>query len=430
MRFPALLALALACDSSATDTDAHTDDDTQADSDTGPIDDADDAEHAVPLELDMLDGDTLYDADVDWYSVTGTAGQPFRIQVTNEDENVAEESLDTLVEVVDAELNRIAWEDDHPVGDVSTYDTVCFGFFPDDGVYYVKVMDVGVFSGTSREVESTAYNVTWLQPTSPPDEPDSLLSIDLNYPMDTDNSWYAIPVLSDSVNDVDYAKLTLPHAGGTLVIAAAHHIESSSYQPAVELYDADAGLVLSASTVAESDLRWLMAPLGTQYEVAVRDSAGGLGPSVGMWLFVANYEAADPSHWEAEPNGSAAGGNEIELYDQEADAGSWFAGWADGRVDALADEDWFRLTLPEEAYISLDFGSLTFGGLLQSRVEVWSGETLIDASESTGTTDPSIRTAEKHPAGQYTVSVKSLYPELSGEGYFYRVTAHGTSVPR
>ncbi len=430
MRYPACFVLALACDSTATDPGSDTDDDTDLDTDTAPIDDADDAEHAVPLEVDVIDGDTLHDADVDWYSVVGTAGQSFRIQVTNEDEKVAEDSLDTLVEVVDATGKRIAWEDDHPVGDVATYDTVCFGFFPEAGTYFVKVMDIGVFSGSPRQVESTAYNVTWLQPTSPPDEPDSLLDIDLVYDGMTTNSWYGIPVLSDSANDPDYAKLTIESEGGTLVFAAAHHIESSHYQPAIQLFDADAQLVLDAPTLAESDLRLLLGATGTQYELAVVDTAGGVGPTSAMWIFVANYPAAETSRWEVEPNASAAGGNEITLYDQEADAGSWFAGVAEGRLDELADEDWFRFTLPDEAYISVDFGSMTYGSLLQSRVEVWSGDTLVDAAESTGSSDPAIRTAEKHPAGEYHLLVKSPYPDMWGEGYFYRLSAHGTSVQR
>ncbi|MSQ03009.1 MAG: hypothetical protein EXR71_14165 [Myxococcales bacterium] len=430
MRYPILFFLALGCASTATDDGTDTDGDTDTDTDTGPVDDADDAEHAVPLDLDMLDGDTLHDGDVDWYSVVGTAGQPFRIQVTNEDEKIAEDSLDTVVEVVDASGVRIAWEDDHPVGDVSTYDTVCFGFFPADGTYYVKVMDIGVFSGSPREVESTAYNLTWLQPTSPPDEPDSLLDISLAYDMQNDNSWYAIPVLSDAANDVDYVKLTIAHAGGTLALAAAHHIESSSYQPAVQVFDAEAQLVLDVPRIAESDLRLLLAPTDTQYELAVIDSAAGIGPTSAMWIFVANYAAPETSRWETEPNDSAAGGSEITMVDQEADAGSWFAGVAEGRLDARGDEDWFRFTLPAAGYISVDFASLTYGGLLPARVEVWSGDTLIDAADATTTTDPSIRTADKHPAGEYALRVAAPEPEMWGEGYFYRLSAHGTSVPR
>lgn len=432
MRSCFLLLLAAACDPAVTDTDtgSSADSDSGTDTDTGPVDDADDPDHAVALSLDDPRGDTLHDDDEDWWSVTGTAGQQFRIQVVNDDENGSDESLDTVVEVYDAALTRIAWEDDHPVGDVAVYDTVCFGFFPADGTYYVRVTDRGVFDGAPRAVDSTDYEVTFLSPSGVPDEPDSLLSIDLEYAVDTDNSWYAIPVLAETAGDVDYAKLVMPHADGTIFIEAAQHIESSPYLPEITLYDADAAAVLGPTRLGPDDGRQLVAPLGTQYELAVTDAWGGWGPNVGAWIFVANAEEGYGYPREVEPNDATAGAPELELYDQEPDAGSWFAGGAEGRIGTAGDVDVWSVTLPEDAYVSVDLGALWYGGLLTAEVTLHQGDTPLATAAADGGVDPALATEAKVAAGTYTVSVRSTDAAAGGEGQGYRLVLHATSVPR
>ncbi len=430
MRTLWLLAL-LGCSTPTDDPDDTDDGDTDdSGGDTGPIEDADDPEHAVELLLEDPRGDTLYDADEDWWKVAGTAGQHFRIQVVNDDEKASDDSLDTVVEVFDAALTRIAWEDDHPVGDVSVYDTVCFGFFPADGDYYVRVTDQGVFDGSPRTVETTGYEVTFLTPSSVPDEPDSLLAIDLEYGMDTPNSWYAIPVRAEEAGDVDYIKLLLGHTDGTLAVYAAGHIESSPYAPAVEVYDDEATLVLSAGAVGGDHLAQLAAPMGIQYELAVRDTSGSAGDHVGMWLFAANYEEGFGYTREVEPNNDAAGAETIPLYDQEPDAGSWFAGGVEGRMGGMEDADAYTFTTTEDAYLEVAFGSLYYGGLLHGDIELVHDGAIIARAASDGVVDPSLVTDTKVPAGDYTLTVRSVDPTALGEGYFYRLVVHATSVPR
>lgn len=426
-----LLLSAFACQTPPIDT-ADGDDDTDADTDTdtAPPDDADDPDHAVPLTIDDPRGDTLHDDDEDWWSITGTAGQHFRVQVVNDDENASDESLDTVVEVYGADLVRIAWEDDHPVGDVAVYDTVCFGFFPADGTYFIRVTDRGVFDGAPRAVESTDYELTVLSPSSVPDEPDSLLSIDVEYGIETDNSWYAIPVQADSADDVDYAKLLLPHADGTLFVEAAQHIESSPYTPEVTLYDADAAVVLGPVALGEDDYRQLPAPLGTQYELAVRDASGSAGPHVGAWLFVADAEEGYGYPREVEPNDAVDAAQTLELYDQEPDAGSWFAGGAEGHIDVAGDLDRWTVTLPEPAYVAVDLAARVYGGLLDGDVQLLQGDTVVASSVPAAGADPTLTTDAKLDAGEYTVTVRAAEPGAAGEGQFYRLVVHATSVPR
>lgn len=429
MRSLTILLLALgACDSTDSGTDSNGDDPGGADADTSAPDDADDPEHAVALTFDEEVSDTLHDDDVDWYQITASEGQQFRVQVVNEDENQSEDSLDTVVEVFSSDLTRIAWEDDHPVGDVGTYDTVCFGFFPSDGDYYVTVQDKGTFEIGHSNVESTEYTMSVLSPSQLGEEPDSVLSVGVSYPMDTENSWYAIPVLADSGGDRDFVKLVLAHNDGALTFAAAEHIESSGYKPMIELYNSDAETVLRASTIARSDGRQFISPPGTEYILGVEDSSFGSGPAQGMWVFVANSEAGYGYTRETEPNDAEGAGNAMTLADQEPDAGFWFADGVEGRIGDEDDVDGFDFTTTEEGYLTISFGALSYGSLLTANVAIWQDGVIVASGTAEAGADPEVQTSAKVAAGAYSLRVSAVDGTPSGEGAFYRLAVHSTSV--
>jgi hypothetical protein len=424
------LLLAVAC-TGVEEGPHYADDDTGGGttSDTAPVDDADDPEHAVAIDWETEMTDTLDSDDSDWYRIAGVAaGQHFRVQVVNSDENGDEDSLDTVVEVYDEALNRIAWEDDHPVGDVGTYDTVCFGFFPAAGAYYIRVLDRGNFEGAVRDVARTEYSIQILAPSSPPTEPDSLLRLSLDYSLDNDNSWYAIPVLADEAGDVDYARLVLPHDDGALTFWRAHHIESSHYQPALTLYDEEGTPVMSAPTLEETDFRQFISPPDTTWVLGISDASGVSGPAEGMWVFVADSEAGYGNTREREPNDSREGAMALTLADQYPDAGSWVADFVEGRIGAAGDEDWYSFTLESDAYVTVGFGALAYGSLLDAAVDVHGDELLLSGTAVDGV-DPDLRSSGKLPAGSYAVSVRAADGATGGTGAYYRMAVHATSVP-
>jgi hypothetical protein len=405
------------------------DDSDESTKDTAPEDDADDPEHAIALDWDTEISGSLDGDDSDWYRVAGmSAGQHFRVQVINDDENASELSLDTIVEVYSEALVRIAWEDDHPVGDVSTYDTVCFGFFPEAGSYYVRVLDKGNFEGSVRDVDETDYTVQLLAPSSPPEEPDSILRLGLDIAMDNDNSWYALPVRSDSAGDEDYVRFTLAHNDGAITFARAHHIESSAYAPALTLYDGEGTPVLHADTVLPSDFRQYISPPDTTYILGVSDTSGSEGASDGMWVFISNSEAGYGNTREREPNNDGDTAMALTLADQFPDAGSWVADFVEGRIDNTRDEDWYSFRLDEEAYVSVAFGALSYGSLLEATVALH-GEGVEISDSADGGADPTTRSSAKLPVGAYTVSVSAADGVTGGEGSFYRLAVHVTSVP-
>lgn len=428
LRLTTLLGL-VACTPAGTEPHYSGSDSPPPDTDTTPADDADTPETARVLEWETELSDSLDADDADWYRVSGVAaGQHYRIQVINSDENTSEYSLDTVVEVYDSTQKRIGWEDDHPVGDVGTYDTVCFGFFPEDGDYYVRVLDRGTFEGKEREVEDTEYSVQILYPSAPPSEPDSILQLDKGAELTNENSWYAFPVQADEAGDVDYLLLELPHDDGALTFARSQHIESSPYSPALTLFDAEGTPVLQADTVTEDDFRQYISPPDATYVLGVTDTTGAVGPAAGMWVFVANSEAGYGNPREREPNDSGDGPMLLELEDQYPDAGSWEAAFIEGRIGASGDQDWYSFTLAAESYVTIAFGALTYGSLLEAAIEVRGEGALVEGQAASGA-DPEVQSETKLPAGTYTVSVRAADGSTGGQGSFYRMAVHATSVP-
>ncbi len=435
-----LLATFFACEpgvnqtgTTPNETDADADSDADTDTDADP-DDADDFASAWDLAFDTEGGDEIEGDDIDIYKVAGTAGQQFRVQVINIDEGEAEDSLDTVVQVFEANGTRIAWEDEHPAGEVSTYDSVCFGFFPSTADYYVQVSDLRTFEGTTSPVTSTDYTIQVLSPGSLPTDPDSLLSVGGGFDIENSYSWYSFPVLFEEEGDADFVSVTLPYDDASVVFVAAEHIESSPAQPVVDVYNQDAEQVFHADPAWLGEGRQMLSTLGTSYVLGIGNSAGGGGEAYGAWIFVLVTEEGYGNERETEPNDELA--DDLDMVDQEPSAGSWYAGYAEGRVESSADLDRYAFATGGEAYLSVAFGALSYGSLLVAELDILDeGGNVVATSTSVGGEDPQIENAGPFAAGTYTVTVRALDDGSGGtlggvgEGGAYRLGAHVTSVP-
>jgi len=311
---------------------------------------------------------------------------------------------------------------------VGTYDSVCFGFFPASGDYYIAVQDVRTHDGLPNDVGTTNYTVQVLSPSSLPAEDDSLLSAGKDVTIDTDNSWYAIPVLSESPGDIDFVKITLAHNDGALFFAVDPHVYSSPYQAQADVYNADADPVLIAPTLLPEDGRTLISPAGTSYVLALQDTSGSSGDADGAWVFVLNADAGYGNPREAEPNDDAATATPLVLEAKDSDAGFWYVAYAEGRASSPTDEDWFPFTSTEEGYVTVAFGAAMYGSRLQASVEVYSGDTLVASGLTAGSTDPHVVTDSKVPAGTYSVRVRAQDGTPTGEGAYYRMSVNVASV--
>ena len=411
---------------SETDADADADSDSDADADPS---DGDDFASAFELAYDTEVTEQIEGDDIDIFKVSGTAGQQFRVQVINSDEDEADDSLDTVVQVFDANGTRIAWEDEHPAGEVGTYDTVCFGFFPSTGEYYVQVQDMQSFEGGSSTVDETDYSIQILVPGSLPAEDDSLLSVGGGFEIATAYSWYSYPVLFDAEGDVDYLSLALPYDDAAVAVVVNEHVESSPADPYVDIYNADAELVFHANTAWPGDARQMLSTAGESYVIGVGNGDAGGGEAYGAWVFFLVTEEGYGNPRETEPNDEVA--DDLEMVDQEPSAGSWFAGFAEGRVDHADDRDGFAFSTDAEGYVSVAFGALGYGSLLVGELSVVDSEgNVVASAASEGSSDPSIENAGPLAQGDYTLWVRSAGTGGVGEGGAYRLGVHATSVPK
>ena len=413
-----------------TDTDSDTDADGDSDADSDADADTDGRADASPIALDEVAEGTIDGDQVDWYSITGTAGQAFRSQVTNPEEGEDEDSFDSVIAVYDADLNRIAWEDEHPAGEVSTYDSVCFGFFPADGTYYFTVLDRRTFEGGESTADNADYTFTIPATSSPPDETDSLLSIDVGGTLSNDNSWYGFPVLVDETGDSDYILIEPTHSDGALAIVTAQHIEGSATVPVVDGYNGDGEHIFSAATSAVEDGRQVLGLLDTTYVVAVSSSDGGGGPDHGAWVFVLSASEGYGNPRETEMNDSIAAADILEMQDLEPSVGYWYAGYGEGHVESAEAGDYYEFDVYEDdSYLSIALGALSYGSLLNGDITVYdTDKTEIAHEVGTATSDPEVKNIGPFDAGEYWVRIGSSGSGGVGEAGAYRFAAHVTSV--
>jgi hypothetical protein len=187
---------------------------------------------------------------------------------------------------------------------------------------------------------------------------------------------------------------------------------------------------MDAATLRPADGRSFIALPDTTYIFAVHDASGGGSAADGAWLFVSSAEAGYGNPREVEPNDTLGGANALPLDDQQPDAGSWYAGFAEGRVGSEADEDWYAFVTPEDAWLKVAFGAASYGSLLQADVEVVDSEgTPVAQASTSGGADPDAASATKVPAGTYWLRVRALPGTPTGEGAYYRLAVHATSVP-
>lgn len=372
-----------------------------------------------------VDGAIEPAGDVDWYALESTGGEFVRVQTV-----VAEGGdLDTVVSLYDAAGDRISWEDAHPVGSVGTYDTVCYGYFPSAGTWYVKVEAREHFEGTG-DGGLDYYTIEALK-YAPLTETDAVYDAGYGYELAGANSWYGFPVLLEAAGDTDYASLELPFAAAPLYLVTMTHDESSTVVPEVLLYNGDADLVLRKTDPVAGDVAALLDSMGTRYVVGVTDTTGGGGADAWTWVFFMVGAAGDGNPRGDEPDDGIATANLVDMTDQAPDVGEWYAGYGESRVATFDDVDLWRFEVGfDDAWISVYVGAQSYGGLLVPRIEVLDATgAVLDTVDSAPGTDESALNLGPYPAGTYHLRVSSADDTAEGgEGYFYRFGVIATSV--
>ncbi len=389
----------------------------------------DEIEDANTLLWDsQADGAINPEGDVDWYAVQAEGGEFVRVSVVTAEEDGG---LDSIVSIYTESGKRLAWEDEHPAGDVSSADSMCFAYFPEAGTYYLKVEDRGTFydEGLIGGPDET-YTVEISEWNAVVVEDDSAQDAGLDFGETSTNTLYSFPVLLEAAGDTDWAALELPAAGSPISVVAMEHDEESEVLARVTMRNRDGDEVLSIVEPTAADYGMLPNPAGTDYVLGVTDENGGGGSDYWTWLFFVIRDAGTGNTPGTEPDDGLDEAESLVLEDQEPDSGTWFSAYRQGNVASAEDVDTYAFDVPfDDAYVTVYVGAQRYGSLLVPRLEL-----LDDTGASLGVVDSTVGEDENaldlgpYPAGTYYLRVTGT-PETvadGGEGYFYLFGLHIT----
>jgi hypothetical protein len=362
--------------------------------------------------------------DVDWYRLTAEGGEFVRIEVsTEEDDN----SLDSVVSVYTAAGKRVAWEDEHPAGNATNYDSVCFAYLPDAGDYFVRVEDRSTFYGEGSGGGSDSYYTILAKQVGPVDEPDTIESPGYAVeaiPSNINN----IPIVLGEVGDRDYITVDYEASGLVTWIHGMTNNESSTLSPVFSLYDGQGARVATKADPVYDEKLWVYATEGTRYVLEVADRADDGGDNAWTVAFVQVADTDGTGVIEVEPNDSPDDPTALDQGELDSDDGQVWLGFGNGHVDPAEDVDAWAIAAPwANAYLSVKLLAEDVGSLLQGEIEILDGDGQVLAAEqfSPGQ-DLKIENARGDVEGIYYVQVRGIGTTPGGEGSYYRVLFYVT----
>ncbi|MDO9280541.1 MAG: hypothetical protein Q7U06_01435 [Pseudomonadota bacterium] len=378
---------------------------------------------------DTIDGEINPSGDVDWYAVQAEGGEFFRVSVVTAE---LDGGLDSVVSVYNDAGKRLVWEDEHPAGNVSSADSMCFGYFPEAGTYYLKVEDAGSFyetdpvggSGESYTLEISEWNSVGV-------ETDSSQEAGLNFGALSANVLYSFPVFLGEPGDVDWAALDLPAVGSPLYVVGLQNGDESDLVARVTMKNADGDDVLALTDPSASAPALLPNPAGTRYVVGATDVSGGGGADYWTWLFFVVRDPDSGNPPGREPDDTLEEANVMLLEDQDPDSGAFWSAYGQGSIDTESDADLYTFDVPfDDAFISVYLGAQPYGSLLAPRVELLDATgAVLDTVDSAVGLDADALNLGPYPRGDYSLRVTAA-PDtgaVGGEGYFYLFGLFATS---
>ena len=361
--------------------------------------------------------------DTDWYAITAEGGEFARIQVdTLEDEN----ELNSVVSVYNAAGHRLSWEDEHPAGNVSTYDSVCYAYFGDAGTYYIKVEDYSTFFGETPVGGFDSDYVLTVKAAAVGSEPDSGQepgnSVDV-----AEGSIWAIPWLMDEESDIDFVDLTLPYKNTWLTIVGAAHIEASTAAPEYLLANKDGTAILLKDGPTADDPAIYVGTQSTKYVLGIRDAFGGGGSDVWGAAFVQVYGADFGGVPETEANDDVASANPLPLEAINSNSGVALGGFVQGTlaidVDGSGDDsDVFEISVPsDDTYLSLIPRSRQYGSLVIPTVEVMDEAGVVIETQAGDGADPILGNLQVNAGTYYLRITGTTLADADEAGYYYLI---------
>ncbi len=369
-------------------------------------------EEAQEIELDEeASGRLETDEDVDYFLFSVDEPQFVRVHTVSEDEDMS-----TVLTLYRPDGSYHAMEDEHPLGSVSTYDSVLYAWLPEAGAWTVAVTEASG-SGSS----SYAYTVQQTTFTRGIDETDSESEPGSVLEVEGSTTFYAIGWVLESDGDEDWIQLDLPYEECPLVLDATEFEVNSAADPVYELLDVD-GETLGLKTDLGPGGQLLYPEVdGGQALVHIEDADGG--GSLEHWgvLFLRAYSQGYSYEVEVEPNDTMGNAQLLEPVTNESTGVDEAYAW--GVSDGPNDEDWFAVDLRQGQYLHVYGTAATLGSLIDGELELYSsaGELLEEGFDYDEDSMDDISQVGPFDEGRYFVRVFDA-DGADGPGLWYRFT--------
>lgn len=349
--------------------------------------------------------------DEDWYSFSSEGGEWARLQT------ICAES-DTRVDLYSPSGKLHAGEDNHPLGSVSTYDTVMMAYLSEPGEWLVKVSPGPEHGGPATyELELLPFGA--VSTDDDMDEP----SLDITLSNSNINNF---GVLLEEDGDADWFRYTVT-PGAAMYIAGSADSRDSDLTPVVEMMLPDGTPLFykESPTGLDRGVHFRIEASEILLKVSDVDGKGGAN----SWATLHSYEVSwyEQDQVEEEPNDSS--GEETALpvtMDKDDEGRDRGTSRGLGVLDSDGDVDRFAIDIIDGNSLYINGTADAYGSLLSdSVVRVLDDQGSVIAEGEVDTEqDLFADVAYVGPlvAGTYTIEVRSE-SAIGGPGSYYRFTA-------
>ncbi|MFT5585837.1 MAG: hypothetical protein ACI9VR_003430, partial [Cognaticolwellia sp.] len=268
--------------------------------------------------------------DADWYSFSSQGGEWARLQTVCEDS-------DTRVDLYSPSGKLHAGEDNHPLGSVSTYDTVMMAYLSEPGEWLVKVSPGSEYSGAATyALELLPFGAVSVEDSL--DEPS--LDIELS-----DSSINNIGIVLEENGDMDWFRYSVT-PGSAMYIAGSADSRDTDLTPVVEMMLPDGTPIFYKESPTGLDRGVHFRIEASEILLRVRNIDSTGGPNT--WTTLHSYQVSwyEEDQVEEEPNDSS--GQETSLpvtMDQDDEGRDRGTSRGLGVLDSDGDVDRFAIEI-------------------------------------------------------------------------------------
>ncbi len=362
---------------------------------------------------EVLTGYLQTEGDQDFYSFEAAGGEWTRIDTTPTSN---EEEMDTLVTLYDP-LGKVHHvEDDHPWGNVSTFDTVMYTYLPTAGTWTILVEDLnGLGADNSR------YDLELREVTNYVDEPDSFNDPGYELEVTSSSSIWAIGVLLEENGDEDHILLDLPWDDCPVYLVGSQGERGSAATPTVELYPEEDLLYLRKEGLGLEGTAFYPEVDGGAATIVASDADGEGSADHWFYVYVQVFDEGYSYTHELEFNDTIDDATDIILEASTNSSGSAFE-WAGfwGAIDERGDEDWYAFQANGAWYLQVRGQSDSMGSFLVPEIEIYdpSGE-LVEGTVDANDAFPDTWNIGPLDEGRYSVRVTSADVSEYGPEFYY-----------